>query len=74
MFNVELVMEQCNIYQSVLKETQIRNGHEVEFLQAVSEVYEDIIPFIGANPQYQGHGLLERMSEPERLISFRVTG
>ena len=62
-----------HLSNSVLKETQVRNSHEVEFLQAVSEVYEDIIPFIESNPKYQGHGLLERMSEPERLISFRVT-
>ena len=61
-----------HLSNSVLKETQVRNSHEVEFLQAVSEVYEDIIPFIESNPKYQGHSLLERMSEPERLISFRV--
>ena len=62
-----------HLSNSILKDTQERNSHEVEFLQAVSEVYEDIIPFIESNPQYQGHGLLERMSEPERLISFRVS-
>ena len=62
-----------DLSNSVLKETQVRNSHEVEFLQAVSEVYEDIIPFVEANPQYQGYSLLERMSEPERLISFRIS-
>ena len=39
-----------HLSNSVLKATQTRNSHESEFLQAVSEVYEDIIPFIEANP------------------------
>lgn len=50
----------------------VRNGNEPEFLQAVHEVAEVIIPFIEANPKYQGKKLLERMVEPERVIMFRV--
>lgn len=49
-----------------------RNAHEPEFLQAVHEVAETIIPFIEAHPKYQGKMLLERMVEPERVIMFRV--
>lgn len=49
-----------------------RNANEPEFLQAVKEVAEVIIPFIEANPKYQGKKLLERMVEPERTIIFRV--
>ncbi|PID69462.1 MAG: NADP-specific glutamate dehydrogenase [Flavobacteriales bacterium] len=49
-----------------------RNPNEPEFLQAVKEVAEVIIPFIEANPKYQGKKLLERMVEPERTIIFRV--
>lgn len=49
-----------------------RNANEPEFLQAVKEVAEVIIPFIEANPKYQGKKLLERMVEPERTIVFRV--
>ncbi|MFT5337263.1 MAG: glutamate dehydrogenase (NADP+), partial [Luteibaculaceae bacterium] len=49
-----------------------RNAHEPEFLQAVHEVAETVIPFIEANPRYQGKTLLERMVEPERVIMFRV--
>ncbi|HUH73382.1 MAG TPA: NADP-specific glutamate dehydrogenase [Chitinophagales bacterium] len=49
-----------------------RNVNEPEFLQAVREVAEVIIPFIEANPKYQGKKLLERMTEPERIIMFRV--
>jgi len=48
------------------------NGHEPEFLQAVHEVAETVIPFIEDNPKYKGKMLLERMVEPERTIIFRV--
>ncbi len=41
-------------------------------MQAVTEVAETVIPFIEANPKYQGYNLLERMVEPERTIIFRV--
>ncbi len=51
---------------------KLRNIHEPEFLQAVKEVAEAVIPFIEENPKYQGKKLLERMIEPERAISFRV--
>nr|WP_321232676.1 NADP-specific glutamate dehydrogenase [uncultured Psychroserpens sp.] len=49
-----------------------KNSHETEFLQAVHEVAETVIPFIEDNPKYQGKMLLERMVEPERTIIFRV--
>ena len=58
--------------QAFMAEAERRNPHEAEFLQAVEEVAETIIPFIEANPRYQGHALLERMIEPERVIQFRV--
>ncbi|WP_428224069.1 NADP-specific glutamate dehydrogenase [Flavobacterium sp.] len=48
------------------------NPNEPEFLQAVREVAETVIPFIEANPKYQGKMLLERMVEPERVMMFRV--
>ena len=49
-----------------------RNANEPEFLQAVHEVAETVIPFIENNPKYQGKKLLERMVEPERTLMFRV--
>lgn len=49
-----------------------RNPNEPEFLQAVREVAETVIPFIEENPKYQDAKLLERMAEPERVILFRV--
>lgn len=48
------------------------NPNEPEFLQAVTEVAEAIIPFIEDNKEYQGIKLLERMAEPERVLMFRV--
>ena len=50
-----------------------RNGHEPEFLQAVQEVAETVIPYIVQNDIYHGKNILLRMVEPERLISFRVS-
>lgn len=49
-----------------------RNTNEPEFLQAVREVSETVIPFIEQNSKYQNKKLLERMVEPERVIMFRV--
>jgi glutamate dehydrogenase (NADP+) len=50
-----------------------KNPNEPEFLQAVHEVAETVIPFIEQNKKYQNKMLLERMVEPERVIMFRVT-
>ena len=49
-----------------------RNGHELEFMQAVEEVAETVIPYIIKNDIYHGNNILLRMCEPERVISFRV--
>jgi len=51
---------------------KIRNGNEPEFLQAVQEVAETVIPYIYNHDIYAGKNILSRMAEPERLISFRV--
>ncbi|MCH3883731.1 NADP-specific glutamate dehydrogenase [Tenacibaculum aquimarinum] len=58
-----------NDFMDYVKE---RNTNEPEFLQAVHEVAETVIPFIEDNPKYQGKKLLERMVEPERTLMFRV--
>ncbi|WP_371324443.1 NADP-specific glutamate dehydrogenase [Dechloromonas sp. ZY10] len=49
-----------------------RNPDQPEFLQAVAEVIESLWPFIQAHPRYAEHGLLDRLVEPERALSFRV--
>ena len=49
-----------------------RNAHEPEFLQAVIEVLESIQPLVEKHPEYEKAGLIERLVEPERIITFRV--
>ncbi|MDG1347450.1 MAG: NADP-specific glutamate dehydrogenase [Crocinitomicaceae bacterium] len=55
-----------------MDKVKARNGHETEFLQAVHEVAETVIPFIQNHPKYQENNILERIVEPERTIIFRV--
>ena len=50
-----------------------KHANEPEFVQTVTEVYESIAPVIAQHPEYEQFSLLERMAEPERQISFRVT-
>ena len=49
-----------------------RNPTQPEFAQAVYEVAHDIIPFIRENPLYEEHRILERLTEPDRILIFRV--
>jgi len=53
-------------------EVTAKNAGETEFLQAVEEVAEAVIPFMEENPKYNNKMLLERMVEPERVLMFRV--
>ena len=66
----------ANMYQALVDEfmtkVKTRNPGEKEFHQAVHEVVESLIPFIEENPHYKHAKILERMSEPERVILFRV--
>lgn len=50
-----------------------RNPGQSEFLQAVREVAEKLIPFINDHPKYEKARILERLTEPDRIIIFRVT-
>ena len=56
-----------------LKIVRKRDGHEPEFMQAVEEVAETVIPYIIENDIYHGKNILMRMCEPERAITFRVS-
>ncbi len=57
----------------VYEDTCKKNAHEPEFLQTVAEVFESIEPVIMQRPDYVKAGILERMVEPERMITFRVS-
>lgn len=50
-----------------------RNAHEVEFLQAVREVFESLEPVVAARPEIEANGIIERIVEPERIVNFRVS-
>lgn len=64
--------EHQNKIDSFIEELMIKDGHEPEFIQAVEEVVETIIPFIENNSKYHNTKILERIVEPERVIQFRV--
>ncbi|NCG04728.1 MAG: NADP-specific glutamate dehydrogenase [Bacteroidetes bacterium] len=63
-------MEQ--IINGFLSEVSNRNAHEPEFMQAVTEVAQTVLPYIVENDFYHGKNILMRMVEPERVVMFRV--
>lgn len=59
-------------FRGFMNNLKHRNPHEPEFIQAVNDVAESLMPFIDANPHYKKNKVLERIAEPERVIMFRV--
>ena len=59
--------------QAFMAGLEKRNPHEQEFHQAVREVVESLMPFVLENRKYKDAQILERMTEPDRVIIFRVT-
>ena len=60
------------IISQFISEVNARNQNEPEFMQAVTEVAENVIPYIVKNDIYYGQNILLRIAEPERVVSFRV--
>ena len=58
--------------ENFISEIEQRNSHEPEFMQAVKEVSETVIPYIISQKIYHGKNILMRMVEPERVLMFRV--
>lgn len=58
--------------QQVFETVQKRNPNEAEFHQAVKEVFDSLVPVLAKKPEYIKQAILERIVEPERVISFRV--
>ena len=58
--------------EAFMNRVSLKNAQEPEFLQAVQEVAEAVIPFIEENPKYKKTRILDRIVEPERTIMFRV--
>jgi glutamate dehydrogenase (NADP+) len=60
------------IIKQFLSQVSAKNQNEPEFMQAVTEVAETVIPYIVTKDIYYGQNILLRMVEPERVVSFRV--
>ena len=60
------------IISKFITEVEAKNQNEPEFMQAVTEVAETVIPYIVEHDIYYGQNILLRMAEPERVLSFRV--
>lgn len=58
----------ARIFETIKK----RNPSEEEFHQAVEEFLQSLVPVLAKEPKYEAAGILERLTEPERLITFRV--
>lgn len=67
-----MAADQANNLESFMERVKARNPGEPEFIQAVQEVAADIFPFLDANPKYRDAKVLERLTEPDRIVSFRV--
>ena len=61
-----------NYVDEVLEKLKEKNAYEPEFLQAAEEVLDSIKPVVERHPEYKKLALLERVTEPERIVSFRV--
>ncbi len=59
--------------ERVIDQVRKRDANEPEFIQTVEEVLYSIEPMINKHPEYEKAGLLERLVEPERCISFKVS-
>ena len=67
-----MVVDKAEDLEKFMEGVVARNPGETEFHQAVHEVAMDIIPYIADKPLYKDLRILERMTEPDRVISFRV--
>ncbi|AGH38306.1 Glutamate dehydrogenase [Bibersteinia trehalosi USDA-ARS-USMARC-188] len=66
-------MSDLHALNSLFQKIKQRDPNQAPFHQAVEEVFGSLAPFLEKNPQYTKYGLLERIVEPERVITFRVT-
>ncbi|MEP0545668.1 MAG: NADP-specific glutamate dehydrogenase [Rhodothermales bacterium] len=59
--------------ESFMEDLERRNPAQPEFLQAVREVAEKVVPYVNEHPKYEQARMLERLTEPDRVLMFRVT-
>lgn len=60
------------IIDNFISEIERKNSNEPEFMQAVREISENVLPYIVSKDIYHGKNILMRMVEPERVLMFRV--
>ena len=70
--NDEKLTRAQNYVTDVYEQVKQRNANEPEFLQDVKEIFYSLVPVFAQNPHYIDNGILERVVEPERMITFRV--
>ena len=63
-----------NAYLKRVYEDTVRNNpSQPEFLQAVGEVFESLEPYVAMHPELERAGIMERIVEPDRMVTFRIT-
>jgi len=73
MSNIQASKSDKKAINEFMQDVIARNPGEHEFHQAVGEFAADVIPFVASNPRYQGANLSQRITEPDRIIIFRVS-
>ena len=58
--------------ERIIKDAEIKNNNQPEFIQALKEVLTTLEPIINSSDKYEKNAILERMTEPERIVMFRV--
>ncbi|MBN1950529.1 MAG: NADP-specific glutamate dehydrogenase [Bacteroidales bacterium] len=58
--------------EKIMQQLELRNPGENEYLQAVHEVLESIVDVYNENPHFESYGIIERLIEPDRVVSFKV--
>ena len=61
-----------NLARDLIDQVKLKNPNEPEFLQAVEEVVENIVPIFEKNDKYLKHNIVGRLTEPERTIIFKI--
>ncbi len=69
---IEQTQKAQDYVNDLLESVRKRNPNETEFLQAVEEVLHSLVPVLAKNPKYMEYAVLERLVEPDRIISFKV--
>lgn len=72
LFNFNTITYNYIILMKILELIKEKNPHQPEFIQAVNEVAEHILPYVEEHTKYKKFRVFERMSEPERIVIFRI--